>query len=128
MSKRPIVGPDVTLDDVRLAIPGEHVNHAEIAESANTYNGPTPSNTQLTLGAVMMRTGWRVEVFWNSGGNWFTARMVNLDGHLVPFESPIGAGGQSPEEAVANLHVALEGTIHGDMTRGAADKLGEAKG
>lgn len=65
------------------------------------------------LGEVMKRMGWRVEIFWNSGGKWFTARLVNLDGHLVPFENPIGAAGLNPDEAFAHLNDAIR---HGPMS------------
>jgi hypothetical protein len=70
-----------------------------------------------TFGEVIKATGWRVELFWNGAGGWFTARMVspwNRDGvriypggYLVPFDDPIGASGATPEEAVANLSEAV---------------------
>ena len=66
-----------------------------------------------TFGKVLQATGWRVEVFWNSSGGWFTARLIspwdrsgNADypgGFLAPFDNPIGASGASPEEAVSHL-------------------------
>lgn len=71
-------------------------------------------NTHTTLAAVMMRTGWHVELLWNEAGGWFTARLVALvdregkrgyeGGYLVPYEDPIGCSGRSPDEALANLH------------------------
>lgn len=71
---------------------------------------PTPPSV---LGAVLERTGWRIEVFWNGSAGWFTARMVSLrnrdgkeayaGGYLVPFDDPIGASGATPGEALANL-------------------------
>ena len=32
--------------------------------------------SETTFGEVLKRTGWRVELFWNGGGQWFTARLI----------------------------------------------------
>ena len=62
-------------------------------------------------------TGIRVELFWNSAGKWFTARLISPwdrsgnatypGGFLFPFDKPIGASGATPEEALANLSEAV---------------------
>lgn len=66
-----------------------------------------------TFAEVIKATGWRVELFWNGGGGWFTARLISPwdrdgnatypGGFLAPFDNPIGASGATPEEALANL-------------------------
>jgi hypothetical protein len=84
------------------------------------YDEPEWVPTVSTIFAeTLKRSGWRVEVFWNGGGGWFTARLVSLydrdgnrnrsysGGFLVPFDDPIGASGATPEEALANLSEAV---------------------
>ena len=81
-----------------------------------------PTNTDTTLARVMKSYGWRVELFWNSGGVWFTARLVDRDGNLMPRGDPIGVSAQSPGQALADLHdacVSLVGHAIG-CPRGAA--------
>jgi len=70
-----------------------------------------------TFGEVIKRTGWRVELFWNGSGGWFTARMISPwdrdgnrsypGGFLAPFDDPIGTSGSTPAEALANLSEAV---------------------
>jgi hypothetical protein len=77
------------------------------------YSAADPTN----LGVVLQSTGWRIEVFWNSAGGWFTARLVSLwdrdgnatysGGSLVPFGDPIGMSGESPQKAFAHLSEAV---------------------
>ena len=68
---------------------------------------PVPTNTDTTLAWVMKSYGWRVELFWNSGGVWFTARLVDGDGNLMPRGDPLGVSAQSPGQALADLHDAV---------------------
>jgi len=68
---------------------------------------PVPTNTDTTLAWVMKSYGWRVELFWNSGGVWFTARLVDRDGNLMPQGDPLGVSAQSPGQALADLHDAV---------------------
>lgn len=82
-------------------------------------NDETPVIPEAVIGGtfaeVIKNTGWRVELFWNERGGWFTARLISYrDGHgsypggyLVPFDSPIGASGDTPWEALANLSEAV---------------------
>jgi hypothetical protein len=75
-----------------------------------------PASTS-TFGEVIKATGWRVELFWNSAGGWFTARMISPwdrdgnatypGGFLAPFDNPLGASGATPQEAFANLGEAV---------------------
>jgi hypothetical protein len=65
------------------------------------------TNTDTTLAWVMKSYGWRVELFWNSGGVWFTARLVDIDGNLMPRGDPLGVSAQSPGQALADLHDAV---------------------
>jgi hypothetical protein len=70
-----------------------------------------------TFAMVLKQTGWRVELFWNNAGGWFTARLISPwdrdgmatypGGFLVPFDNPIGASGGSPEESLVNLSDAV---------------------
>ena len=83
---------------------------------------PVPTNTDTTLAWMMKSYGWRVELFWNSGGVWFTARLVDRDGNLMPQGDPLGVSAQSPGQALADLHdacVSLVGHAIG-CPRGAA--------
>ena len=63
----------------------------------------SPEPPDMMLGPAMRSNGWRVELFWNGAGRWFTARLVSLYGDLVPDGNPIGASGATPDEAFANL-------------------------
>ena len=65
---------------------------------------PVATETSTTLAWVMKSYGWRVELFWNSGGAWFTARLVDSDGNQMPRGDPLGVGAQSPGQALADLH------------------------
>ena len=77
-------------------------------------NTVAPSST---FAEVIKRTGWRVDVFWNGAGGWFTARLVSLcdrdgrrayaGGYLVPFGDPIGTSGDTPEQALSALSEAV---------------------
>jgi hypothetical protein len=70
-----------------------------------------------TFARVLKEVGWRVELFWNSSGGWFTARLISPwdrdgnvtypGGFLAPFDNPIGASGSTPAEALANLSEAV---------------------
>lgn len=70
-----------------------------------------------TFAEVIKRTGWRVELFWNGSGGWFTARLISPwdrdgnaaypGGFLAPFDNPIGTSGATPAEALANLSEAV---------------------
>ena len=63
-----------------------------------------------TFARVLKEVGWRVELFWNSGGRWFTARLITSPangGYLAPLGNPIGASGATPAEALANLSEAV---------------------
>jgi hypothetical protein len=92
---------------VRLASRRDRDDHQEEATMIET----------TTFGEVLKRLGWRVEVFWNGGGQWYTARLISPwdrdgirsypGGFLAPFDDPIGASGASPEEALANLSDAV---------------------
>jgi hypothetical protein len=72
---------------------------------------PVAVQTETTLAWLMKSYGWRVEVFWNSGGRWFTARLVDGDGNLVPRGDPLGVGAASPGQALADLHDAVLGGL-----------------
>jgi hypothetical protein len=65
---------------------------------------PVVAETSTTLAWVMKSYGWRVELFWNSAGVWFTARLVDRDGNLMPRGDPLGVSAQSPGQALADLH------------------------
>jgi len=70
-----------------------------------------------TFAMVLQKTGWRVELFWNGSGGWFTARLISPwdrdgnatypGGFLAPFDNPLGASGATPEEAFAHLAEAV---------------------
>ena len=70
-----------------------------------------------TFARVLKDVGWRVELFWNSSGAWFTARLISPwdrdgnasypGGFLAPFDNPIWASGATPAEALANLSDAV---------------------
>jgi len=75
--------------------------------AAGREHQPVPTSTDTTLAWVMKSYGWRVELFWNSGGVWFTARLVDGDGNLMPRGDPIGVSAQSPGQALADLHDAV---------------------
>jgi hypothetical protein len=99
----------------------------EILEWRNTGPGilgwirthqPVPTVVgSTTFAEVIKRTGWRVELFWNGSGGWFTARLISPwdrdgiasypGGFLAPFDNPIGASGSTPAEALANLSEAV---------------------
>lgn len=78
---------------------------------------PSAEPTDTTFALVLKRTGWRVEMFWNTSGGWFTARLVSPHdhdgkasfpgGYLVPFDNPLGASGATPEQALSNLSEAV---------------------
>lgn len=84
--------------------------------STDNLTSTNDANT-TTLGKVMELRGWRVEVFWNGAGGWFTARLVAMvdregkrryeGGYLVPYDDPIGVSGQTPGEAFQNLSDAV---------------------
>jgi len=68
---------------------------------------PVATETSTTLAWLMKSYGWRVELFWNTGGVWFTARLVDRGGNLMPQGDPIGVSAQSPGQALADLHDAV---------------------
>ena len=68
---------------------------------------PVVTQTETTLAWLMKSYGWRVELFWNTGGVWFTARLVDREGNLMPQDDPIGVSAQSPGQALADLHDAV---------------------
>lgn len=86
----------------------ETVHAAIVAIEQQAGAGSSP-----TFVEVLKANGWRVELFWNGSGGWFTARLVSLvdrdgrrgyaGGYLVPYGDPLGASGQTPGEAIANL-------------------------
>jgi hypothetical protein len=57
------------------------------------------------LAQVMKDRGMRIELFWNSGGQWFTARLVTRDGRLAD-DDALGAHGSTPVDALQNLALA----------------------
>jgi hypothetical protein len=76
-------------------------DHRPVATETST------THASVVLAWVMKSYGWRVELFWNTGGVWFTARLVDREGNLMPQDDPIGVSAQSPGQALADLHDAV---------------------
>ena len=60
-----------------------------------------PPLPDRTLAPLLKQTAWCIELFWTRKG--FAARLFSPWGPPAARANPIGASGQTPEEALANL-------------------------
>jgi hypothetical protein len=90
---------------------GVRLRNALSYSPTGTVAGDVPNYVAgwARLGLVMRQKGWRIEVFWNGGGKWYTARCVDRDGRLVVDDFLAGAGATPGGALQALALAAIEG-------------------